>query len=308
MKILTLIVVFVLLAAGTAVAQTPPPIPGSEPDPTQPPPIPGTQPQATPAQPQATPAQPTPAAQPATAVQPQPAAATSAPLPPPPPIAPAPVAPPPAGAPTSPAPLGPKTYSSFLGARMLLGGSGILFTGDDVGDTDALSFRFAGGGEFYFNHFFGRAVGLHVGMAIVGKGWKYEDEGYTEWWKFKHLEFPIGLRFRFGKVVRLGLDLVPSIELAGKVKYKYESEGISDEGEEDVEDEYWDYYRKFNLDPRIQFGFGIPIGRVVLAFGVSWQMDLINNFAPDDDEPFEDFDYAERYMNIMGTFGVEVGL
>ena len=200
------------------------------------------------------------------------------------------------------APAAAGAKGSVLSGVVMIGGAGTL---EDWGDADALmgdtevKARLAGGFGVGFAQYMSDSLALKVGLEFVGKGGKVEMDGMTSKTLMRHLEIPIGVLLDISNF-QLGFALVPSIALTAKEKV--DADGV--ESETDWEDEDWDMFRRFNLNPRITAGFAIPIGPVAIVPGLMWEMELLN----DAKDEMADANVKIRYMNLMGTVGVQFGL
>ncbi|MBN2530788.1 MAG: hypothetical protein JXR76_30655 [Deltaproteobacteria bacterium] len=199
---------------------------------------------------------------------------------------------------------------NVLAARLMLGGATALIDGG-VGDLEAddPKPRLAGGTEFAVNHYFSRTVALNFGFGIMGKGYRAESSSpfgdITVRMAFLNMEIPFGVLFNLSGF-RLGLDVVTSIVLSGKVDYSWGDESGSDT----VED--WDGVRRVNILPRVTMGFAIPAGSLFIVPAVLWEMDMLN-FHQDDELSEEaremiNEDRTYRHMNIMFSLGLEWGV
>jgi hypothetical protein len=68
-------------------------------------------------------------------------------------------------------------------------------------------------------------------------------------------------------------------------------------------DDEWDYYRRFNICPRITLGYAIPVGPVAIVPGLTWMIEVIN----DAKDEAADADVKIHNMNLMFNVGVEFG-
>lgn len=192
----------------------------------------------------------------------------------------------------------PGSYKKFV-----VGGYMGLGMATFVGDVDDAKMRFAGEGEAYFDFYLMPILALEAGLGFVGTGYRLLDKDFDPDLKVRYslinMEIPLGAKLNIHNF-QISLMMVMYFILSGKIK----SEAGSNESEHKLNDDDWDNVRRFNIGPKITFGYAIPIGPVSLVPGVSWMMYLIN-VGKDLPGPMEDDQY--RAMNIMFNIGAEFG-
>ena len=165
---------------------------------------------------------------------------------------------------------------------------------------------FSAGGWVYVDYYLLPMLALEGGIGVLSKGahYKFEGEAFgfsvegAEWIKMAHMEIPLGAKLNF-KNFRVSALLLFDITLTGK--YKIES-GDNTEKEK-FDDEDWNTFRRFNLGFRLQVGYGIPLGPIVLIPGVDWSTHLIDEIKEDDFE-----EYQVRWMNFFFNVAAEFTL
>ncbi len=172
--------------------------------------------------------------------------------------------------------------------------------GDDLelyGDEEDKP-RFSGGGAAYFDFYLMEILGLEAGIGFFGKGgrWDVDDDPRI---KIQVLEIFFGAKLNikgFQAAVLIALDIGLKIK-------------IKDDDSESSDDDYWDYYRRFNLGPKIVLGYAIPVGPISLVPGVSWYIDLINgvNNEEIEDDWGYDPEWKIRGMTLLFHVGAEFG-
>jgi hypothetical protein len=164
--------------------------------------------------------------------------------------------------------------------------------------------RFAGEGGIYFNYYLTDIWALEAGLDFAGKGFilKFDEGDAKIRQTFIDLEIPIGMKLNVQNFqVALAINL--SFVISGKMRSKSESEGTTLEGTHKLSGSDWDNIRRFNIGPKLNLGYAIPLGPVDLVPGLSWSMDLIDVTKEKED------DLGLRRMNIMlvvaGEFGFD---
>jgi hypothetical protein len=92
----------------------------------------------------------------------------------------------------------------------------------------------------------------------------------------------------------VGLDL--EYALRGK-----NISSINDDPENVWGDDDWDIFKRFNISPRASLAYAIPIGLVDIVPGLTWSMQILNNYTGE----LDDLNMKSRFMNIMFNVGVE---
>lgn len=179
-----------------------------------------------------------------------------------------------------------------VGAYIGMGMS--LVVGSDKPDDNKP--KFAGGFGAYFDFYVLPILALTGGLDFQNKGGRTKD-GDVKWRaSLFYLDIPLGVKLNiqnFRAAVMVSLNFA----LAGKYK--------SDNGETSRSDSIddWDGIRRFNLSPKLAFGYGIPIGIITLVPGISWSMHLLK-----DGKEYNGVDAASVHnMLILFTFGAEFG-
>jgi len=187
-----------------------------------------------------------------------------------------------------------------MGAALAVGNFQDGFIPDQYADSKRP--RFAGEGGIYFNYYLTDIWALEAGLDFAGKGFilKFDEGDAKVRQTFIDLEIPIGMKLNVQNFqVALAINL--SFVISGKVRSKSEAEGTTLEGTHKMSGSDWDDIRRFNIGPKLNLGYAIPLGPVDLVPGISWSMDLIDMAKPDD--------LGMRRMNIMlvvaGEFGFD---
>lgn len=206
--------------------------------------------------------------------------------------------------------------ANVIGGHLMLGFAGMSEDWGDVNDDTLTEVefraRFAGGLGFFFQHWFTDMVAINGGLDLVGKGYKthYEEADMDERGRLRHLEIPLGIRLKFNDL-RVGFDLAFSFAVYGEYWRKSDMQvNIDGDTEEIVRevhfmDSDWEAIRRFNINPRLSAGYGIPVGNVHLVPGFMFEFELLNTAQGD---LWEDNDVKQRFINFMLTAGVEYGL
>ena len=206
--------------------------------------------------------------------------------------------------------------ANVIGGHLMLGLAGM---GEDWGDVDddtlrdvEFRARLAGGLGFFFQHWFTDMIGINGGLELVGKGYRteYEEADLKERGRLRHLEIPLGVRLKFNDL-RVGFDVAFSIAVYGEY-WRKSDVAINIDGDEEslvrevhFMDSDWDSIRRFNINPRLSAGYGIPVGKVHIVPGLMFEFELLNTAQGDF---MEDNDVKQRFINFMLTAGVEYGL
>jgi hypothetical protein len=160
--------------------------------------------------------------------------------------------------------------------------------------------RFAGEGGVYFNYYLNDIFALEAGLGFAGKGFILKLDSNKVRQTFIDLEIPIGAKLNINNFqVALAINL--AIAVSGKTKSKGEFENSTIEETTKWSGSDWNDTRRFNIGPKLNLGYAIPLGPVDLVPGLSWSMDLIDVAKPGD--------VSMRRMNIMlvvaGEFGFD---
>ena len=166
---------------------------------------------------------------------------------------------------------------------------------------------FSAGGWLYVDYYLIPLLALEGGLGFVGKGAHYKYEGDVglfsvdgdDWIKMAYMEIPLGVKLNFMNIRLSGLILL-NIALTGK----YKSADGNNSSETKFDDDDWDTFRRFNLGFRLQAGYAIPIGPIVLVPGVDWSFHFIDEFKDDD----IDDKYQVRWMNFFFNVAAEFAL
>jgi hypothetical protein len=181
---------------------------------------------------------------------------------------------------------------------------GFSFGGGAVGFSGGKnSAGFSAGGWVYADYYLLDLLALEGGLGFVGKGghFKYEIDALVttvqgdHWIKMAYMEIPLGVKLNIHNF-RISTLILLNIALTGK--FKSDVDGNTDEDKFD--DDYWDFWRRFNLGLRLQAGYAIPIGPIVLIPGIDWSTHFVDEIKDDDVE-----DYQVRWMNFFFNVAVE---
>jgi hypothetical protein len=176
-----------------------------------------------------------------------------------------------------------------VGATM---GMGVAHAFFQDGAYDARP-RFAGSGGVYVDYRATKSLAVGVGLELVGKGCILKlDDDYR--FRVVYLEIPLGAtlslsRFRIGAAIALDVAVHKRMSLVGG----------GGPGELRWESRTWGGFERFNLSPRVTFGYAVPVGRATLVPGITGSMEVLKSAL--DGEAFHNLD-------VLLTLGVELDL
>jgi hypothetical protein len=182
-----------------------------------------------------------------------------------------------------------------VGAYMSMGMGHAIYSDDDVDPKP----RFAGGFAAYVDWYLSDIFALEAGLGFLGKGARYEDDDFDLEAKLRavYMEIPIGAKLNISGF-QAALLLAPAFGVGGE--YKYEVDGDSDSEDIDFGDS--GEPKVFNLGLKVVLGYAIPVWRLFIVPGLSFNMDLLNEFDEDDLD-----DESARWWNLMFHIGAEFG-
>ena len=165
---------------------------------------------------------------------------------------------------------------------------------------------FSAGGWVYVDYYLLPMLALEGGLGALGKGAHYKFKGDAfgfsvkgaEWIKMGYLEIPLGAKLDFQNF-RVSALLLLDIALTGK--YRIESGDNTEKRK--FKDADWDVIRRFNMGFRLQVGYAIPLGPIVLVPGVDWSTHFIDEIKDDDVK-----EYQVRWMNFFFNVAAEITL
>lgn len=124
---------------------------------------------------------------------------------------------------------------------------------------------------------------VQTGLYLQNKGYKYEEDGYTETAKPMYLEIPVLASYRYdlSDALQLQVNVGPyfGYGLGGKVKAEFEHYG-DDEADFFGDDDDQFGAKRFNCG--LQFGAGLTLNSHYYL-GFAYQLGLTNNIKTGDD-------------------------
>ena len=156
---------------------------------------------------------------------------------------------------------------------------------------------FAAGGYLFADYLIARFAALTLEVGILSRGYKKDlssepDEELDAYLRFWYLSIPVGATFHL-QSFRIGIAVSFEVGLWARSRLKG---NFVDERSEVIED-VWDTARRFNLGPRVLFGYAVSVGDVRVIPSVTWSMHVL------DDLPDERY-VPTRFMNVMVNLGV----
>ncbi len=184
-----------------------------------------------------------------------------------------------------------------VGAYMSMGMGHAFYTDDDADPKP----RFAGGFAAYVDWYLADIFALEAGLGFLGKGARDEEDLGGDTYKLKiravYMEIPIGAKLNIAGF-QAALLLAPAFGVGGE--YKGEYNGDTDTDDIDFGDS--GEPKVFNLGMKVVLGYAIPVWRLFIVPGISFNVDLLNEFDEDDIN-----DEAVRWWNLMFHIGAEFG-
>ena len=198
---------------------------------------------------------------------------------------------------TTAAPTGGGGFKPFVVGGYMSFGMAHTFYAMDGEDPDTKP-RFAGGGGGYFDWYLMEILALQGGIGFIGKGWRYDEHDVKYRMQFIYMEIPLGAKLNI-KGFQAAVEIALSFALSERT-HQFEP----DDDVDHFGDDEWDYYRRFNLVPRVTVGYAIPVGPVAIVPSLMWSIELINSAKGDMEDAL---DAKIHNMNLMGNVGVEFG-